>query len=174
MNRRICGAITHSPDRHPCRRALAAGYTRCDKHGGRTPLAEEKAREVLLEARGFAARALNEVLGRWLQGPRCRACGRPDRDMNPVVKAALGVLDRTGFGPSSTLWVAQTRKDPDLEHFVNWMTEAELDQVTALMARAKARMAAGEPPLYLPPAIGAKAVRVADDSPSAGPEGTQP
>jgi hypothetical protein len=71
----------------PCGLYPIKGSTVCHKHGASTPQVKRKAKEVLLELREPALAALAKVLR------------DPKADDSTKVRAALGILDRTGLGP---------------------------------------------------------------------------
>lgn len=97
---RTCGATARNG--LPCRRYVGPGFTRCNLHGGATPLARQAATEALARAALPAAEAMFDIIDRF-HHETCPTCGLPNGDPTPVIRAAQIVLDRTGFGPSSTL-----------------------------------------------------------------------
>src|ERR1035437_1251798 len=127
---RTCGAATTSGP--PCRRAVAPGFTRCNLHGGHTPLARQAAQETLAAAALPSARVPLEIVSRWLD-ERCPVCGFPTGDPMPVLRAAQMVLDRTGFGPHATMQVTTTPSPYD------HLTLAEMaDKAEAFARRLRA------------------------------------
>lgn len=74
-----------------CKRAAIKGGTVCPIHGGSTPKVREKARERLLALVDPALAALQAVLT------------DPKADDSTKVRAALGILDRTGHGPGAKI-----------------------------------------------------------------------
>lgn len=97
---RTCGAMTSAGT--PCKRAPIVGGFRCTLHGGASPEAKRMANEALLGARLPAARFLFDLIENYSRAT-CPACHMPTGDPNPVIRAAIAVLDRTGHGPSAHL-----------------------------------------------------------------------
>lgn len=124
-----------------CKRAPIPGGTVCKMHGGATPLVQHEARLRLLAGADYAI----EYLVRTLEPrPPCAECGRTDADRDPVVvRAAQIVLDRAGFGPHASLSVSR-ESSTELPEYGPWLTDDELEQISALIEKAKARMEAGE------------------------------
>jgi hypothetical protein len=98
---RRCTATNRAGQR--CGRAAAPFQFVCDKHGAKSPLAQQgaKARMAML------VEPATEVLFRATRNaPPCPHCGRSDADRDPAaIRAAIAILDRTGFGPSAKLTV---------------------------------------------------------------------
>lgn len=117
----------------PCRRYVAPGFTRCNLHGGHTPLARQAAAEALARAALPGAEALFDIIDRYHR-ETCPTCGYPNGDPAPVIKAAFGVLDRTGFGPSATVQLTPTPEAELLGKF-SGMSLAELADRAEAMAR---------------------------------------
>lgn len=82
-----------------CRAPAIRGGTVCRMHGGALPQVKAKAKERLLALVDPALVALHKIL--------------TDEDVDDAhrVRAALGVLDRTGFGPGSKVEVGVSRFD---------------------------------------------------------------
>ncbi len=76
-----------------CRAPAILGGNVCRVHGGAAKQTKRKARERLLELVDPAIAALDRVLR------------DPEKDDNVKVRAALGILDRTGFRPGVVLEV---------------------------------------------------------------------
>jgi hypothetical protein len=75
-------------------------------HGGALPQVKKAAKERLLELVDPALASLHKVLT------------NPDADDGTKVRAALGILDRTGFKPGMTIQVEVTKFDEVLEQAV--------------------------------------------------------
>ncbi len=98
----------------------------CRYHGGGTPLAKNKIKQRLLAMSETALDALHEA----------QAKG----DWPVVVRTAFGILDRAGFGPSSTVKIDHT--ESDLKQLTDTELEARTQQVQRLLAaRAAAHKA---------------------------------
>jgi len=98
---RRCTATNRAGQR--CGRAAAPFQFVCDKHGAKSPLAKQAAKErmaMLLEP-------ATEVLFRATRNAEpCPHCGRSDADRDPsAIRAAIAILDRCGFGPTAKLTV---------------------------------------------------------------------
>lgn len=128
-----------------CGRYCASGLTVCAIHGGANPMLKNEAARRLALARDPAIEVLTNVCERFNE-ETCPMCGYPDADHNETkaaVAAAKVILDRTGFGPTSKLEIAQTDGAMDVQH---WTPEerAELTrlgrELKALKARVKARV----------------------------------
>src|SRR5437763_8022778 len=96
---RRCTATNRAGER--CGRAAAPFQFVCDKHGAKSPMAQKVAKErmaMLLEP-------ATEVLFRATRNaPECPHCGRSDADRDPpAIRAAIAILDRCGFGPTTKL-----------------------------------------------------------------------
>ena len=98
----LCGAKTSAGT--PCRRRPMRASKRCALHGGASPLARQAAERRLLYGVSLALdRLIDAVSEHEHEGP-CELCGCSPLARDPVVlRAALGVLDRSGFGPNLTL-----------------------------------------------------------------------
>ena len=98
----LCGAATSAGT--PCRRRPIRGGNRCIMHGGASPLARQEAeRRLLLGASLSIDRLLDALSEHEHEGP-CETCGCNPSSRDPVVlRAAMAVLDRSGFGPGLTL-----------------------------------------------------------------------
>ena len=98
----LCGAKTSAGT--PCRRSPMKGGTKCVLHGGGSPLARQAAERRLLYGVSLALDRLIETLSEHDHEGPCPACGCSPVARDPVVlRAALGVLDRSGFGPGLRL-----------------------------------------------------------------------
>ena len=98
----LCGAKTSAGT--PCRRSPMKGGARCPLHGGASPLARQAAERRLLYGVSLALDRLLDVLSEHEHEGPCPACGCSPIARDPVViRAALGLLDRSGFGPNVRL-----------------------------------------------------------------------
>ena len=80
------------------------GGTRCVLHGGASPLARQAAERRLLYGVSLALDRLLDVLAEHDHEGPCALCGCSPLARDPVViRAALGLLDRSGFGPGVRL-----------------------------------------------------------------------
>ena len=139
LTRRQCTGTNRAGEQ--CRRAPIPGGSVCAVHGGKAPQVMEAAKRRLLVGRDLAVDALLAALSS--EAPPCPACGRSDTDRDPaVIRAAQIVLDRAGFGPTSTLLSVHSSGDAA---YVQWMTSEELVLLNSMFIEAKRRMEAGEP-----------------------------
>ena len=96
-----CGAKTAAGN--PCRRAPIVGGTRCVLHGGASPLARQEAERRLLLGVSLSLDRLLDALEEH-DHPPCDHCGcSPGRADPTVLRAAIALLDRSGFGPGIRL-----------------------------------------------------------------------
>ncbi len=103
LESRRCTATNRLGER--CGRAPIPGGAVCVLHGGRAPQTVAAAKARLLAGADLAIDYLLELL---VPKPPCLTCGRSDTDRDPVVlRACQLVLDRSGFGPSATVAVAE-------------------------------------------------------------------
>jgi hypothetical protein len=115
----------------PCQRDVAPGFNRCYLHGGATPGAKLAAERALAVARMPAIEALHQILHDW-DAAKCQVCGRPNfENAHPVIRAAIAILDRAGFGPKATLEVTKPEQD-GLD--VDQLNPAERAELLALLA----------------------------------------
>ncbi len=152
---RRCTATNRAGQR--CGRAAIPGGFVCSFHGGNAPQVRRAARqrlEVLL-----LPKALDAIHAALLRRDPCLVCGRADADHDPtVLRAAIAVLDRTGFHP--TLAIANAATEP--EDWAYYATDEELVLVNEIAERCIERQRRGEEPpdqrpvprapLALPPA----------------------
>lgn len=82
-----------------CKAAPIKGGFTCRQHGGSLPNVKRAAAARLLELVDPSLAALHKVLT------------NPDTDDPVKVRAAVAILDRTGFGPGSTVHVSATKWD---------------------------------------------------------------
>lgn len=106
------------------------------------PHARMKAMDTLAAAALPAARVLLQIIDDHEQ-TACDKCGRPTGDPGPVIRAAQIVLDRTGFHPSMTVNFKRPTED---RSWMRHLDTEELEQLSRLIAEAKARQARGETP----------------------------
>ena len=145
---RYCGATTHATGA-ACRRVLGPGQTRCHIHGGATPLARQATAERLAAAAFPAAAVLYDIVDAWRR-ETCPTCGFPTGDAAPVIRAAVAVLDRTGFHPSATIEVKTTKTRDNSDEDVHYLTPSEMERMESalllcveLREQAKQRRLAG-------------------------------
>lgn len=121
-----------------CGNPALAGTTVCRKHGGNAAHVREAAGRRLTEGAPRAADVLNEMMEQSKDPDPCPLCKRGmPRDDNIIIKAAMAVLDRTGFGPSSKLHV-----EANVNHsFLEYLTDAQLTQIDDWIDEAKKRAA---------------------------------
>jgi hypothetical protein len=141
-----CGVITSKGT--PCKRQAAPGFTRCNLHGAATPGAKQVAAQMLAQARVPGIEALHDIIAQFLE-VRCQQCGYPTGDtetQRTVIAAAKVVLDRTEFGPHSTVTVTNDNAQNDLN--LAQLTQDERAELAVLVAqlgdlkaRVKARLA---------------------------------
>lgn len=100
VHRRCRGHTKHGPNTgKPCGANPPAGQNLCIKHGGNQPAHRRRAKERLLELVDPALAALHRVLT------------NPNADDAVKVRAALGVLDRTGLKPGVSISVETSKWD---------------------------------------------------------------
>lgn len=97
---RRCTATVRSTGER-CKRAAIKGGFVCPSHGGAAPQVQKSARERLLELADPAIAALSKIVQ------------DEHNDDSTRLRAALGILDRTGYGPGQTVTV-QTSKWDDM------------------------------------------------------------
>jgi len=128
-----CGTITSKGT--PCKRQAAPGFTRCNLHGAATPGAKQVAANMLAQARVPGIEALHDIIAQFLENT-CATCGYPSGDnenQRTVIAAAKVVLDRTEFGPHSTVTVQNDTHPDDLN--LAQMTEGERGELAVLIAQ---------------------------------------
>lgn len=81
-----------------CKRRASPGHQVCVIHGSRSPQAMAKARERLDAMAGSAVTTLD------------LAMDKIDTEPSVAVKAAVAVLDRTGYHPRQTIEIDNARK----------------------------------------------------------------
>ena len=99
----LCGArkLRAGP---PCRRSPIRGGTKCALHGGSSPLARQAAERRLLYGVSLAIDRLIDALSEHDHEGPCALCGCSPLARDPVaIRAAIALLDRSGFAPSVRL-----------------------------------------------------------------------
>lgn len=136
----LCGSPRAS-DGLPCERQCSIGYTSCWFHGGKAPAAKHTAERALALVRMPAIEALHTIIHNW-QTHTCPICKEPDsrpESLQPVIRAAQIILDRTGFGPRAVLEVAKPESsDIDLTA----LTDDERKQLGSLLGQLRTLKAA--------------------------------
>lgn len=128
-----CGS-TQTANGLPCRRAPKAGYPVCRKHGERAPQTVAKAERLLAIARMPAIEVLIDELDQ-AQENECPTCGYPARNLKyrkHIAAISFKLLDRTGFGPRSSIDL--TAKAVDEHHIdVSQLTNEEFEELSQLL-----------------------------------------
>lgn len=118
----------------PCRRSPKAGYPVCRKHGERAPQTVAKAERLLAVARMPAIEVLLDELDQ-AQENECPTCGYPARNLKyrkHISAISFKLLDRTGFGPRSSIDL--TAKAVDEHHIdVSQLTDQEFEELSVLL-----------------------------------------
>ena len=123
-----CGAKTAAGN--PCRRAPIVGGSRCCLHGGASPLARQAAERRLLLGVSFALDRLLETVAEH-DHPPCDHCGcSPGRADPTVLRAAIALLDRSGFTPGVRLQHS-TEEDAGIREIRVNIIEPSLEQRAA-------------------------------------------
>ena len=136
----LCGAKTSTGT--PCRRRPIKGGARCVLHGGGSPIAREAAERRLLYGVSLALDRLLDALSEHEHDGPCALCGCNPSSRDPnTLRAAIALLDRSGFGPGLTLRTEEeearvgevrvTIVEPDPEQ----LAEYEASDRAALAAR---------------------------------------
>ena len=98
----LCGAKTSAGP--PCRRLPIRGGNRCIMHGGGSPLARQEAERRLLYGASLALDRLLDALSEHEHDGPCALCGCNPSSRDPnTLRAAIALLDRSGFGPGLKL-----------------------------------------------------------------------
>ena len=98
----LCGAKTSAGT--PCRRRPIKGGTKCVLHGGGSPLARQAAERRLLYGTSLAIDRLIDALSEHDHEGPCALCGCNPSSRDPnTLRAAIALLDRSGFGPGLKL-----------------------------------------------------------------------
>lgn len=118
----------------PCRRSPKAGYPVCRKHGERAPQTVAKAERLLAVARMPAIETLIDELDQ-AQENECPTCGYPARNLKyrkHIAAISFKLLDRTGFGPRSSIDL--TAKAVDEHHIdVSQLNDKEFEELSMLL-----------------------------------------
>ena len=128
-----CGSL-QTANGLPCRRSPKAGYPVCRKHGERAPQTVAKAERALAIARMPAIENLMDELDQ-AQEDQCPTCGYPNRGLKyrkHIAAISFKLLDRTGFGPRSSIDL--TAKAVDEHHIdVSVLTDEEFAELSQLL-----------------------------------------
>ena len=136
----LCGAKTSAGT--PCRRSPMKGGTKCVLHGGGSPLARQAAERRLLYGVSLALDRLIETLSEHDHEGPCAACGCSPLARDPVVlRAALGVLDRSGFGPGLRLQHSSTEDDQGIREIRVNIVQPDPKQLEEYAASDRAALA---------------------------------
>ena len=134
----LCGAKTSAGT--PCRRRPMKGGARCVLHGGGSPLARQAAERRLLYGVSLALDRLLDVLSEHDHEGPCETCGCNASSRDPVViRAALGLLDRSGYGPGLTL---RTEEEEPVGEIRVTIVEPDPEQLAEYEASDRALQAA--------------------------------
>ena len=91
---------------NPCKRYAVRGATVCVFHGGAAPQVRAAAERLLMRGRDIAIDRLLDAIDDSHDHPPCEHCGCRPAVRDPLVlKMAIALLDRTGFGPGVHLEV---------------------------------------------------------------------
>lgn len=128
-----CGSL-QTANGLPCRRTPKAGYPVCRKHGERAPQTVAKAERLLAIARMPAIEVLMDELDQ-AQEDQCPTCGYPAHNLKyrkHVAAISFKLLDRTGFGPRSSIDL--TAKAVDEHHIdVSVLNDQEFEELSRLL-----------------------------------------
>lgn len=139
-----CGSL-QTANGLPCRRCPKIGYTVCRKHGERAPQTIARAERLLAVSRMPAIEWLLDALDQ-AQEEVCDACGYPHhglKERKRIDAMAFKLLDRTGFGPRSTIDLNARTTEAGID--VSSLSPSELhelDELLASMDRFRARVLA--------------------------------
>lgn len=145
-NSRRCKAHSSQTGQR-CKKAAMLGQTVCRKHGGASPQAKKAARERLNDLVDPAIASLKKVLERAIDS----------EDYAAVVRAAISILDRTGFHPSKSLELSGAGGGPiQSEHLLpverlsrtcKRLIAAELEEGFVISPELEERLLSEIPPL---------------------------
>ena len=126
----LCGAKTAAGGN--CKRSPIPGGSRCVLHGGATPLARMEAERRLLLGVSFALDRLLDAVSEHHHALPCPACGcNPSRNDPNVLRAAVALLDRSGFGPGLRLQHSNEEDDQGLREIRVRIIEPSPEQLAA-------------------------------------------
>lgn len=135
IGKRQCIGTNRNGER--CGKTAMIGLFVCAFHGGKSPLSRQAAQEFLNTLR---EPALEVIYRATRNAPPCKVCGRSDADRDPTaVRAAFGVLDRTGLG------IGQQGSGAAPGEYFAWIPAERFALITQWIAEAKEAMQAGEP-----------------------------
>lgn len=137
-----CGARTRMGGW--CKRPPVPGTNRCSAHGGGSSQVRQAVAEQLAAEAFPALKVLHDVMAHW-NADVCPTCGRPSGDPSPAIRAAIAVLDRTGFAAGLKLEVKQDHEISRDSEFVQWMPSWQLAMLDRWSQDAIERMQRGEP-----------------------------
>jgi len=133
-----------------CKKAAMLGQTVCRTHGGASPQAKNAARERLNDLVDPAISSLKKVLERAIDS----------EDYAAVVRAAISILDRTGYHPSQSVELTGKDGGPiQSEHLLpverlslicKRLIAAELDEGFVISPELGQRLLDEIPPLRIP------------------------
>lgn len=149
-NSRRCTAHS-SQTGERCKKSAMLGQTVCRTHGGASPQAKKAARERLNDLVDPAISSLKKVLDRAIDS----------EDYAAVVRAAISILDRTGYHPSQSIELTGRDGGPiQNEHLLpverlslvcKRLIAAELEEGFAISPGLAERVLSEIPPLKIPP-----------------------
>ena len=135
----LCGAKTAAGGN--CKRSPIPGGSRCVLHGGASPLARQEAERRLLLGVSFALDRLLDAVSEHHHAVPCPMCGcNPSRNDPNVLRAAVALLDRSGFGPGVTL--SHTNEEHDIREIRVNIVEPDPSQLAEYEASDRAALAA--------------------------------
>ena len=106
----LCGAKTSAGT--PCKRKPIPGGHRCVLHGGGSPIAREAAERRLMYGVSLALDRLLDALSEHEHEGPCALCGCNPASRDPgTLRAAIALLDRSGFGPGLKLTTVDQEKN---------------------------------------------------------------
>jgi len=139
-----CSRIKRNGER--CGQYACVGTTLCAAHGGTSPAIKQAAFNALQALAPLAIDRARELLTPPTKenSAPCPLCKR-DMPLDPVItsKLLIAILDRTGFGPKSTLEINNTVDDG----WVEYCTEDEAEDLMRIMMKCRERMGQDAPPI---------------------------
>jgi hypothetical protein len=149
-NSRRCKAHSSQTGQR-CKKSAMLGQTVCRKHGGASPQAKKAARERLNDLVDPAIASLKKVLDRAIDS----------KDYAAIVRAAISILDRTGFHPSQSIELTGKDGGPiRTEHLLpverlsltcKLLIAAELDEGFVISPELERQLLGEIPPLRIRP-----------------------